>query len=90
MGRAIGYGGDDNPEQRPRQTWVEDVALMRGAGVDLVTVGVFAWTLLEPEPDRFDLGWLDEVLDLLHAGDVGVDLATATASPPAVVREGGG
>ncbi|MGZ4608840.1 MAG: beta-galactosidase, partial [Actinomycetes bacterium] len=41
MGRAIGYGGDYSPEQWPRRTWVEDVALMREAGVDLVTVGVF-------------------------------------------------
>ncbi len=46
------------------------------------TVGVFSWSLLEPEPDRFDTGWLDRVLDLLHEADIAVDLATATASPP--------
>ena len=27
-------------------------------------------------------GWLDEVMDLLHGAGIGVDLATATASPP--------
>ena len=32
---------------------------MREAGVDLVTVGVFSWALLEPEQGRFELGWLD-------------------------------
>ena len=31
---------------------------------------------------RFDFGWLDQVLDLLHGGGIAVDLATATASPP--------
>src|SRR3954464_8198267 len=80
--RGIAYGGDYNPEQWPPETWADDVTLMRQAGVDLVTVGVFSWALLEPEPDRFELAWLDEVLDLLHAGGVRVDLATATASPP--------
>jgi beta-galactosidase len=56
---------------------------MRAAGVNLVTVGVFSWALLEPRPDQFDLDWLGEVLDLLHAGGIAVDLATPTASPPA-------
>ncbi|WP_028058465.1 beta-galactosidase [Candidatus Solirubrobacter pratensis] len=78
----LAYGGDYNPEQWPETTWREDVRLMREAGVNLVSVGVFSWALLEPEPGRFDFGWLDRVLDLLHEGGVRVDLATATASPP--------
>ncbi len=80
--RAIAYGGDYNPEQWPREVWREDVELMRSAGVNLVSVGIFSWAWLEPEPGRYETGWLDEVLDLLHAGGIGVNLATATASPP--------
>ncbi|MEU8313834.1 beta-galactosidase [Micromonospora sp. NPDC048887] len=76
------YGGDWNPEQWPPGVWREDVALMRAAGVNLVTVGVFAWSRLEPEPGRYTLGWLDRVLDLLHAGGIRAALATPTASPP--------
>ncbi|MPQ97470.1 beta-galactosidase [Modestobacter sp. I12A-02628] len=79
---SISFGGDYNPEQWSPEVWVEDVALMREAGVDLVTVGVFSWALLEPEPGRYEFGWLDQVLDLLHAGGIRVDLATATASAP--------
>jgi beta-galactosidase len=81
LGR-IAFGGDYNPEQWPRDVWDEDVRLMREAGVNLVSVGIFSWALLEPEEGRFEFGWLDEVLDLLHANGVAVDLATATASPP--------
>jgi len=77
------YGGDYNPEQWSREVWHEDVALMRAAGVNLVTVGVFSWALLEPRPGEFELDWLSDVLDLLHAGAIAVDLATPTASPPA-------
>ncbi|MFI7607471.1 beta-galactosidase [Micromonospora sp. NPDC049366] len=76
------FGGDYNPEQWPEEVWAEDVELMRRAGVNLVSVGIFSWALLEPAPGRYEFGWLDRVLDLLHDGGVDVDLATATASPP--------
>ncbi|OLF16360.1 beta-galactosidase [Actinophytocola xanthii] len=78
----IAFGGDYNPEQWPPEVWVEDVALMREAGVNLVTVGVFAWAELEPAPGELRFGWLDHVLDLLAEGGIAVDLATPTAAPP--------
>lgn len=80
---GILYGGDYNPEQWPEDVWAEDAALMREAGVTMVTVGVFSWARLQPGPDAWDFGWFDRLLDLLHAHGIAVDLATATASPPA-------
>jgi beta-galactosidase len=79
----LAYGGDYNPEQWPEDVWAADVDLMRAAGVGLVTVGVFAWALLEPGPGRYEFGWLDRLLDRLDAGGILVDLATPTAAPPA-------
>ncbi|MFI8872289.1 beta-galactosidase [Streptomyces sp. NPDC055243] len=76
------YGADYNPEQWPRAVWEEDVRLMREAGVNIVSVGIFSWARIQPDRDTWDFAWLDEVMDLLHAGGIGVDLATATASPP--------
>ncbi|MFD7659262.1 beta-galactosidase [Actinosynnema sp. NPDC059797] len=80
--RGIRYGGDYNPEQWPEEVWAQDVELMRRAGVNTVTVGVFSWARIEPRPGERDFGWLDRVLDLLHASGIGVFLATPTASPP--------
>ena len=57
---ALALGGDYNPEQWSSEVHVEDRALMREAGVDLVTLGVFSWALLQPAPDRWEFGWLDE------------------------------
>jgi beta-galactosidase len=79
---GISFGGDYNPEQWPEPVQDQDAALMREAGVNFVSVGIFSWGLLEPRPGRFDLGWLDRVMDRMHAAGVRVDLATATASPP--------
>lgn len=78
----IGYGGDWNPEQWPEEVWAEDVALMREAGVNQVSVGIFSWSMLEPAEGRFEFGWLDRVMDLLAADGIGAFLATPTASPP--------
>jgi beta-galactosidase len=76
------YGADYNPEQWPREVWDDDVRLMREAGVNIVSLGIFSWGLLEPRPGEWDFAWLDEIIDLLHANGIDVDLATATASPP--------
>ncbi|MGM7668920.1 beta-galactosidase [Microbacterium sp. A93] len=80
--RGLAFGGDYNPEQWSRETWREDVELMRQAGVNFVTVGVFSWATIEPRAGAREWGWLDEILDLLHAADISVDLATPVASPP--------
>jgi beta-galactosidase len=80
---VLWYGGDYNPEQWPESVWPEDVRLMREAGVNLATVGVFAWAWLEPAEGEYAFDRLDRILDGLHAGGISVDLATATASPPA-------
>ncbi len=76
------FGGDYNPEQWPQETWAEDLLLMGEARVSFATVGVFSWAHLEPEPGRYEFGWLDDVIAGLHASGIAVDLATATASPP--------
>nr|WP_240643909.1 beta-galactosidase [Antribacter gilvus] len=85
MTRDLGlcFGGDYNPEQWSPEVWREDARLMREAGVNLVTVGVFSWARYEPSPGIRDFTWLEEVLDLLYEHGVAVDLATPTASPPA-------
>lgn len=85
---ALAYGGDYNPDQWPQEVWAEDVRLMVEAGVNLVTLPVFSWPLLEPEPGVWDFAGLDRIVDLLWENGIKVDLATATATPPAwLVRD---
>lgn len=77
------YGADYNPEQWDRSMWEQDFRLMQEAGVNLVSLGIFSWALLEPQPDQFEFAWLDDVMDGLADAGIGVNLANATASPPA-------
>lgn len=78
----MAYGADYNPEQWPREVWKEDVRLMRDAGVNIVSLAIFSWARIQPTSDSWDFAWLDEIMDLLAANGIAVDLATATASPP--------
>ncbi|MEV5145278.1 beta-galactosidase [Streptomyces sp. NPDC052727] len=80
---GIAYGGDYNPEQWPEEVWAEDMRLMREAGVNLVSVGIFSWALLEPSEGVYDFSRMDKILDLLHENGIAADLATPTAAPPA-------
>ena len=77
---GLAYGGDYNPEQWTRQTWVEDVRLMREAGVNLVSIGMFSWASLEPRRGEFHWEWLDEVFALLpHAARNAMSVVTHDA-----------
>lgn len=78
----LAYGGDWNPEQWPEHIVDEDIELMREAGVNLVSLGIFSWAKLEPAPGEYDFSWLRQIMDKCAAAGIYVDLATATASPP--------
>jgi beta-galactosidase len=79
------HGCDYNPEQWLHQPEVlrEDLPLMRKALCNTVTVGIFAWSVLEPEEGRYEFGWLDRVMEELWSAGIAVILATPSAGRPA-------
>ena len=70
------------PEHWPEAWWAEDAAAMRQAGITYVRIAEFAWSRIEPEPGRFDWGWLDRAIALLGEAGLRVVLCTPTATPP--------
>ena len=78
----IWYGGDYNPDQWPEEVWDDDVRLMKKAGVNLVSVGIFSWAKIETSEGVYDFDWLDRIIDKLGEAGIAVDLASATASSP--------
>ena len=78
----IWYGGDYNPDQWPEEVWDDDVRLMKNAGVNLVSVGIFSWAKIETSEGVYDFDWLDRIINKLGEAGIAVDLASATASPP--------
>lgn len=79
------YGGDYNPDQwidRP-DILKEDDRLMKLAGINSVTLNVFAWKALEPEEGVYTLEWLDKTMDRMAENGIKVILATPSGARPA-------
>lgn len=78
------HGGDYNPEQWLEYPEVleEDLACMKKAGVNCVTLGIFSWSMLEPEDGIYEFDWLEEIIDKLHENSIRVILATPSGAMP--------
>ncbi len=70
------------PEHWPESSWSGHATAMRELGIELVRVGEFAWSRIEPRPAHFNWDWLDRALDTLAAAGLDVVLGTPTACPP--------
>jgi beta-galactosidase len=84
------YGGDYNPEQwssamgYDEETILnEDMQLMRLAGVNIATIGVFSWSMHQPDETTFTFDWLDRLMDRLYQNNIAACLGTGTAAIPA-------
>lgn len=77
------YGGDYNPDQWPQEIIEKDMHLLKLANINIVTLPVFSWALLQPDEDTYNFEWLDKILDLLKQNNIYVCLATSTAAQPA-------
>lgn len=84
---SVLHGGDYNPEQWPQAVREEDIKLMGEANWNVATLPVFGWATLQPDEDRFDFSWLDDILDRMAEAKIHACLATATASVPAWVTQ---
>ncbi|MCL1888114.1 MAG: beta-galactosidase, partial [Kiritimatiellaeota bacterium] len=83
------HGGDYNPDQ-----WLHILGEIDGdfkvfplAGINSVSIAIFAWTALEPEEGRYEFGWLDDIMDRCAARGMAVVLATPSAAKPGWMAE---
>ncbi|MBR6761667.1 MAG: beta-galactosidase [Oscillospiraceae bacterium] len=78
------HGADYNPEQ-----WLDhpeilqkDIELMKLAGINCVSIGIFAWAALEPKEHDYRLDWLSEIIDTLYENGIYSVLATPSGAKP--------
>ena len=82
-GRML-HGGDYNPEQwldRP-DILKKDIEYFKKAHINTVSVGIFSWAVLEPEEGKYNLGWLEEIIDNLYKEGISTILATPSGARP--------
>ncbi len=71
------------PEQWPESRWPKDLALMQAAGINVVRVGEFAWSRLEPRQGAYHFGWLARAITEAARHHIYVVIGTPTDAPPA-------
>lgn len=78
------HGGDYNPEQwlnRP-DILEKDLDMLEESGCNVVSLGIFSWSTLEPEEGVFHFNWLEDIINKLYERGISVILATPSASRP--------
>ncbi|WP_436684835.1 beta-galactosidase [Lactiplantibacillus plantarum] len=83
------HGGDYNPDQ-----WLDhpevidkDFKLFKEAKINTVSLGIFAWSKLEPEEGVFDFEWLDNIFDRVEEQGGNIILATPSGAKPRWLAE---
>ncbi|MGP4043637.1 beta-galactosidase [Streptomyces sp. 2A115] len=82
------FGAAYYHEYQPYERLKDDLDLMAEARFTVIRVGESVWSTWEPTSGRFDLDWLQPVLDGAHERGIRVILGTPTyAVPPWLARQ---
>lgn len=81
--RKILYGGDYNPEQWSEDIWQEDMRILKKANIDILTLNVFNWAMLQPNENEYDFSKLDKIMEMVKENGFKVFMATSTGAHPA-------
>ena len=82
MKSSLEFGVDWYPEQWDPSIWQNDVSRMASFGFSCARIMEFAWSIVEPEPGRYDFSLFDKAIDVLNAAGLKVIIGTPTATPP--------
>ncbi len=79
------YGADYNPDQWKMHPEIidEDMRLMKLAGMNEMTIGIFSWAELEKSEGEYDFSFLDMITDKLYENGINFMLATPSGARPA-------
>jgi len=75
------------PEHWDQPLWEEDIIRMKEYGLNLLRIGDFAWSKLEPREDVYHIEYFDNFLQLCKKHQIDVIFCTPTAAPPMWLTE---
>lgn len=83
------HGADFNPEQWLKQPDIlaEDIRLMKLANCNVMSMGIFSWSMLEKEEGSFTFEWLDHIFSAFADNGISAFLATPSGARPAWLAE---
>ena len=60
----------------------EDIRRCKSLGLNVMRVGEFAWSKMEPREGEYEFDWLISVVDKLYAAGISTVMCTPTCTPP--------
>ncbi len=75
------------PEHWPKEMWRDDLRRIREAGISVIRIAEFAWTIFEPVEGTFSFDFFDEFLAVAEEEGIKVIFGTPSATPPAWLTE---
>ncbi|MGL6173140.1 MAG: beta-galactosidase [Cellulosilyticaceae bacterium] len=83
------HGADYNPEQWLKYPEIlkQDIQLMKEAGCNVMSIGIFSWAKLEPQEAVYTFEWLDQIINNLYENGIYTVLATPSGARPAWLSE---
>lgn len=78
------YGADYNPEQWKKSPEIleKDIELMKKAGCNVMSIGIFGWSEMEPSDAVYNFSFYEEVINHLYNNGIMTILATPSAAMP--------
>lgn len=76
------------PELWPVEDIARDIAEMKKLGINVIRIGEFTWSTLEPREGKISTQFMREVMDKFHAADIAVVFCTPTPTPPVWLTHG--
>ncbi|MDQ0229579.1 beta-galactosidase [Metabacillus malikii] len=76
------HGAAYYPELWDRDTIEEDIIYMKKAGINVVRMGEFAWSTMEPTEGSIDVGFFEEMIVKLASHGIETVFCTPTPTPP--------
>ena len=75
------------PEHWPKEMWRDDLRRIREAGISVIRIAEFAWTIFEPVEGTFSFDFFDEFFAVAEEEGIKVIFGTPSATPPAWLTE---
>ncbi|MGO4375769.1 beta-galactosidase, partial [Paenibacillus sp. MCAF20] len=88
MNRKLYYGAAWYPELWEEESIAQDIAWMKECGINVVRIGEFAWSKMEPSEDAIDVTFFAQIIERLHNNGIDTVMCTPTATPPIWLSHG--
>ncbi len=70
------------PELLTREQIMSDITHMKALGINVIRIGEFAWSKMEPEEGLINLDFFEEIINLFYKNGIYTILGTPTVTPP--------